>query len=125
MNQAISTLMQHEVFSVGPDDTIQAAEALMLTKGLSWVPVVEPGGVVLGVISSTDLLRFHADGKEASAVCAWQICTYKPITVRPDASVSEVARLMLETHIHHVVVADGTDIKGMVSSFDFVRTFMA
>ena len=83
------------------------------------------GGVVLGVISSTDLLRFHADGTEASAVCAWQICTYKPITVRPDARVSEVARLMLETHIHHVVVADGTDIKGMVSSFDFVRTFMA
>ena len=105
MNQAISTLMQHEVFSVGPDDTMQAVEALMLARDLSWVPVVEPGGVVLGVISSTDLLRFHADGKEASAVCAWQICTYKPITVRPDASVSEVARLMLETRIHHVVVA--------------------
>lgn len=124
MNQAISTLMQHEVFSVGPDDTMQAVEALMLARDLSWVPVVESGGVVLGVISSTDLLRFHTDGKEASAVCAWQICTYKPITVRPDASVSEVARLMLETRIHHVVVADGSDIKGVVSSFDFVRTFL-
>lgn len=44
--------------------------------------------------------------------------------VRPDAPLSEVARLMLESNIHQVVVTDGTDIRGMVSSFDFVRTFM-
>ena len=124
MSQAISSLMQREVCLVGPDDTMQAVEALMVARGLSWVPVVDSNGAVLGVISSTDLLRFHADGKEASVVCAWQICTYKPITVRPQASVSEVARLMVETNIHHVVVAEGTDIKGVVSSFDFVRTFM-
>ena len=124
MSQAISSLMQREVSSVGPDDTMQAVEALMVARGLSWVPVVDTSGSVLGVISSTDLLRFHADGKEPSVVCAWQICTYKPITVHPAASVSEVARLMVETNIHHVVVADGSDIKGVVSSFDFVRTFM-
>ena len=125
MSQAISSLMQREVCSVGPDDTVQAVEAQMVARGLSWVPVVDANGVVLGVISSVDLLRFHADGKEAAKVCAWQICTYKPIVVRPDTPVSEVARLMVETNVHHVVVTEGTDIKGVVSSFDFVRTFMA
>ena len=124
MSQAISSLMQHEVYSVSPDDTMQAVEALMLARGLSWVPVVDSNDAVLGVISSADLLRFHADGKGAAVVCAWQICTYKPIMVRPNATLSEVARLMLEARIHHVVVAQGTDIKGVVSSFDFVRTFM-
>lgn len=125
MSQAISSLMQREVCSVGPDDTMQAVEAQMVARGLSWVPVVDANGVVLGVISSVDLLRLHADGKEAAKVCAWQICTYKPIAVRPDTPVSEVARLMVETNVHHVVVTEGTDIKGVVSSFDFVRTFMA
>ena len=125
MSQEISSLMQREVCSVGPDDTVQAVEAQMVARGLSWVPVVDANGVVLGVISSVDLLRFHADGKEAAKVCAWQICTYKPIVVRPDTPVSEVARLMVETNVHHVVVTEGTDIKGVVSSFDFVRTFMA
>ena len=125
MSQAISSLMQREVCSVGPDDTVQAVEAQMVARGLSWVPVVDANGVVLGVISSVDLLRFQADGKEAAKVCAWQICTYKPIAVRPDTPVSEVARLMVETNVHHVVVTEGADIKGVVSSFDFVRTFMA
>jgi CBS domain-containing protein len=124
MSQAISSLMQPEVYSVSPDDTVQAVEALMLARGLSWVPVVDSNRAVLGVISSADLLRFHADGKVASVICAWQICTYKPIMVRPDATLSDVARLMLEARIHHVVVAEGTEIKGLVSSFDFVRTFM-
>ncbi len=124
MSQTISSLMQREVYSVSPDDTMQTVEALMVARGLSWVPVVDSGGAVLGVISSTDLLRFHADEKDASVVCAWRICTYKPIMVRPNATLSEMAQLMVEARIHHVVVAEGTDIKGVVSSFDFVRTFM-
>lgn len=124
MSQTLSSLMQRDVYWVSADDTMQAVESKMVAKGLSWVPVVDESGAVLGVISSIDLLRFHADGKEASVVCAWQICTYKPLLVRPDASLGEVARLMVEANIHHVVVMDGTDIRGVVSSLDFVRTFM-
>ena len=123
-NQSIASLMRHEVHLVGADDTIASVEKNMLTHGLSWAPVMDEGGAMLGVISSLDLLRFHADGKDAAKVCAWQICTYKPITVPPDASVAEVARLMVEAGIHHVVVQDGGGIKGVVSSMDFVRTFM-
>ena len=125
MSQPISSLMQRRVCSVGLDDTVQAVEAQMAAKGLSWVPVVEPNGVVLGVISASDLLRFHADKKDPSKVCAWQLCTYKPITVLPDATVGEVARLMVEKSIHHVVVTEGADIQGTVSSLDFVRTFIS
>ena len=125
MSQAISSLMQQRVCSVGLDETVQAVEAQMAAKRLSWVPVLESNGVVLGIISASDLLRFHADKKDPSKVCAWQLCTYKPITVRADATVGEVARLMVEKSIHHVVVIEGTDIRGVLSSLDFVRTFIA
>lgn len=125
MSQPISSLMHREVWSVGLDDTIQAVEAMMVAKGLSWAPVVDgSNGLVLGVISSFDLLRFHADDKQPSKVRAWQLCTYRPICVRPDTSVSEVARLMIDSKIHHVVVTDGNDIEGVVSSLDFVRAFV-
>lgn len=125
MSQVISSLMHREVFSVRPDDTMQEIEEEMVARHLTWVPVVDTDGVALGVISSGDLLRFHADARQASKVCAWQICTYKPISVRPDTPVSDVARLMVKTGIHHVVVTEGSSIKGVVSSLDFVRSFMA
>ncbi len=125
MSQSISSLMQRQVWSVGLDETVQTVEAHMAAKSLSWVPVLESNGVVLGIISASDLLRFHADKKDPSKVCAWQLCTYKPITVRADATVGEVARLMVEKSIHHVVVTEGADIQGVLSSLDFVRTFIS
>ena len=124
MSQTISSLMHREVTQVGPDDTLQTVEAKLVAKGLSWVPVVDASGVVLGVVSSADLLRAHAGGNTVPKVSAWQLCTYKPVTVRPDATLSEVATLMIEANIHHVVVAEGNDIRGVVSSLDFVRTFV-
>ncbi|WP_096669041.1 CBS domain-containing protein [Polaromonas sp. AET17H-212] len=124
MSQTIASLMNREVTQVGPDDTLQAVEAKLVAKGLSWVPVVDASGVVMGVISSADLLRAHAEGKTAPKVSAWQLCTYKPVTVHPDATLAEVARLMTEGNIHHVVVAEGPNLKGVVSSLDFVRTFV-
>lgn len=123
MNNTITSLMQVNVFTVGPDATAQSIEALMAAQGLSWVPVVDKD-VVLGVISSADLLRLHADGRSSTQVSAWQLCTYKPISVPPDATLAEVARLMVESGIHHVIVVDGDHIRGVVSSLDFVRTFM-
>lgn len=48
MSQTISSLMRHELTQVGPDDTLQAVEATLVAKGLSWVPVVDASGVVLG-----------------------------------------------------------------------------
>ncbi|MDO8386418.1 MAG: CBS domain-containing protein [Polaromonas sp.] len=123
MSRTIASLMNRQVHTAGPDDTLQAVEARMVAHGLSWMPVVDQGNV-LGVISSADLLRQHAGGSAPPGTRAWQLCSYKPVTVRPDASLGEVARLMVESDIHHVVVAEGQDIRGVVSSLDFVRTFI-
>jgi CBS domain-containing protein len=53
---------------------------------------------------------------------AWQLCTYKPVTVQGDASIQEVARLMVERQIHHVVVVEQGRVAGVVSSLDLLRT---
>ena len=116
--------MEPQVCSVAMDDTIAAVEALFVRHSLSWAPVLESNGMIVGAISASDLLQFHAQGLDATVVQAWQRCSYKPITVSPDTPISEVARLMIDSKIHHVVVTDSQGIAGVVSSFDFVRTFL-
>ncbi|MFZ2653076.1 MAG: CBS domain-containing protein [Burkholderiaceae bacterium] len=118
---AISSMMKTQVWSVGMDDTVHEVEEFMNSHGLSWVPVCEPGGAVVGVVSVADLLQFHVRRQDPAATRTWQVCTYKPISVAPDTSVSEVARLMLRNRSHHVVVMDQGRIVGVVSSLDFVR----
>ena len=124
MNQPISSFMERQVWSVDMDDSVAEVESLFARQGLSWAPVLESGRMIVGAISASDLLQFHALGQDPTAVRAWQRCSYKPISVSPDTPVSEVARLMIESRIHHVVVIDSEGIAGVVSSLDFVRTFL-
>ena len=122
----ISSLMQRQVRSVSMDQTVQEVEDCMLREGLVWVPVVEAdAATVIGVISAHDLLRLRVEGRDAAALKAWQLCTYKPLAVAPDTPLDEVAALMLERRVHHIVVMRGSVMEGVVSSLDFVRAFVA
>ena len=123
MSATVSSLMQRRVRTIDMDNTVADVETLFVRERLSWAPVSDSGQVV-GVISATDLLRFHATRQDAAPVKAWQLCTYKPLTVAPDTTLEELARLMIAQGIHHVVVKDAGTIVGVVSSLDFVRTFV-
>jgi CBS domain-containing protein len=126
MSGIVSSLMQRRVRTIGMDDTVAEVEGLFVRERLSWAPVTDSdSGQVVGVISATDLLRFHATRRDIAAIKAWQLCTYKPITVAPDTTLEELARLMVALGIHHVVVKDAEEIVGVVSSLDFVRTFIS
>ncbi len=116
--------MERQVWAVDMDDTVAEVASLFARQGLSWAPVLESRRTIVGAISASDLLQLNAQGQDPTAVRAWQRCSYKPISVSPDTPVSEVARLMIESKIHHVVVMDGGGIAGVVSSLDFVRTFV-
>jgi len=125
MKTTIASMMTSPARCVEMDDTVQTVEAFMNEHQLSWVPVREPGGALVGTISAADLLQFHAQRKDAASVPAWQICSYKPLAVAPEASVGEVAKTMLDQKAHHVVVKEADRLLGVVSSFDFVREFVA
>ena len=125
MSEPISSLMRRRVSSVDMDDTVAQVEAYLSELDLNWVPVLEPTKrEVTGVISASDLLAFHSQGRDAAATRAWQMCTYKPVVVDAETPIAMVAALMVERGIHHVVVTDRNGIAGVVSSLDFVRTFV-
>ena len=46
-----------------------------------------------------------------------------PLGVDAATPIAEVARQMVERHMHHVVVTDKGRVVGVVSALDFVRRF--
>lgn len=125
MDESISTMMEKSATTVDMDDKVEKVEAVLRTHNVSAVPVIDGAtGMTIGIISTRDLLRFHADKKDPLTLRAWEICSYKPIEVSPGASVSEVAKLMVTHGIHHVVVTENRQIRGIVSSLDFVKRFI-
>jgi CBS domain-containing protein len=125
MEQKITSLMSTLVRTVQADDTVETVGAELRRDALSFVPVVErKSDALLGIITAADLLAFDAAHRDPAAVRAWEICSYNPVEVGPDATVAEVATLMVERQIHHVIVVEGKTVKGVVSSLDFVKQFV-
>lgn len=123
MTQPIGELMEREVVAVNMDETVAFVQDLFSRRRLNWAPVLDGHGQLIGVISAWDLLPFRSDLHDPARVKAWQLCTYRPLTVGADTPAVEVARLMEARQVHHVVVMDGAAIAGVVSSLDFVRAF--
>lgn len=124
MKRTVSSMMSRDLCVVDMDDTLASVEQRLTDKHLSWAPVMQERGAILGVISAADLLRFHAEGGDPQAVRAWQMCTFKPISVPASADLREVAQTMADRGIHHVVVTEHGAVVGVLSSLDFVREFV-
>lgn len=121
MDTPISSLMTSPVRVVSMDDTVEAAQALMAQHGLSWAPVVDADAGPVGVIALRDLLQFDRQRGDARDFRVWQVCHYPPLSVAADTDASEVARQMVEQHVHHVVVMKDHTMIGVVSALDLLR----
>jgi signal-transduction protein with cAMP-binding, CBS, and nucleotidyltransferase domain len=129
MNKPISSMMTRQTKTVTMDASVTQAEQLMRQSAVSALPVVEnktsgAGGNLVGIISAKDLMRFHQSKRDANAVSAWEICTYKPIATSADTDISAVAKLMVDNAVHHIVITENTQIVGIVSALDFVRKYI-
>ena len=56
LRRPVHQVMDHRPVTVGPDATLTEVARLFATHRCSWLPVVEPSGHPLGVISWCDLL---------------------------------------------------------------------
>lgn len=125
MSKPIASMMQTQAMTVDMDATIAQVDELLRLNNLSALPVIErSNGSVLGIISARDLAHFRSQKRNPAEVRAWQICSYKPVVVTPDASISDVAGMMVARDIHHVVVTENGGVVGIVSALDFVRQFI-
>jgi CBS domain-containing protein len=110
-------------------------------RGVSAVPVVDAWTRVVGVVSEADLLpRVAFPGDDAGGIpaldsrrrrLAWakasrdtaaELMTQPPVTVGPDASIMQAARLMYDHRVKRLPVIDGEGrLVGIVSRCDLLR----
>lgn len=146
-------LMARDVILIPKEMSLRAAARLLSRSRISGAPVVDADGRCIGVVSATDFVRWAEIDRDAAAAapadtdchCAWQVVepeelpadqvdrymSRDPVMVLPDAPIGELARLMLDAHIHRVIVRDvcnrpvgivsSTDILAAVASAPFAR----
>ena len=121
----VATYMTRPVISVAPDTPIEEVYRILAERGVSCVPVVESGGRPVGVLSRTDLLKLgrlsmgplgRVQALSWPAATAAEKMHHGVMMVAEDATVATAARMMAKQRIHRVFVADGDELRGVLST---------
>jgi CBS domain-containing protein len=99
MHAYVKDVMTTEVIAARPDASYADLAALLHERRVGGFPVVDAEGVVVGMVSESDLLarlasrphRKHADPAQLTAA---DRMSWPPATIGPDETVRHAARLM-------------------------------
>jgi CBS domain-containing protein len=108
-------VMTSGVVAIKEDETLGEARERMESLGIHALPVTDRFGVLLGIVSSEDLLRGHEPTLPVP-----RVMTSPVHTLPPESDTRAAAALMRKHRHHHLVVLDGQKIVGMVSSLDLL-----
>jgi len=132
--------MTEDVVSVKPDASLREAASVLVARRISGLPVVDEAGEVVGVLSETDIVMKASGGTERNGYLAWffdsdvtgekvaaetvvQAMSSPVITITPDRTVHDAARVLIEERVNRLPVVRDRKLVGIVTRSDIVRAF--
>ena len=145
-NVKVENIMTSQVSTVHPDASLAEVVEKLLDKPYTALPVVDNAGRLIGIVSDTDLLergdmevsinlkratdpdlarsliqRLRENGRRVA-----DVMTANPVTIGPQASLSEAARVMGKRNLKRLPVVDAERrLVGILSRFDILKTLAA
>jgi CBS domain-containing protein len=124
MSDTVGALLRYKgnhVWSVGPDDSVLQAIALMADKGVGALVVLK-GETAVGMISERDYTRKVAlQGRSSKDTLVRDIMTSPVLSVGPAHTIDECMRMVTAERIRYLPVVENGRVVGMVSIGDLVR----
>jgi CBS domain-containing protein len=115
--KTVAEVMTADVKTARSDEVVGPIRDLMLDGGIHGVPVVDPAGDLVGIVTSSDLVEEWAPEQGVVTVMSDHV-----ETVSPHTTLGEAAFRMIAERVHHlVVVQEEGRVAGIVSSFDLLR----
>ena len=116
----VSDLMTKAAVTDSPGDTLAEAAAKMRAQQTGSLLIMS-GDQLAGIVTERDLLKVVGDGQDPKAVSLREVMTKDPVTVSPDSSIQDAAKIMFDKWFRHlpVTTADGK-VVGIISLRDLL-----
>ena len=115
----VEDVMTPDPVTLLPTDTVRDAYSLMTERGFRHVPIVE-AGLLLGVISMSDIGHLGARVPELMAKPLYEVMTKNPVTVKPTESVAAAAATMASRKFNCLLVVTGRSLAGIITTYDLL-----
>lgn len=145
-NMRVSDIMTTEVVMIGPETKVGEIARLMTRYNISGLPVVDAAGRVVGVVTERDMIfrntRFKLPSfifffesivpletsshyrdrlEHALGITAQEIMSEPAVTISPEASIEDLAEIMVNRRMNPVPVVENNRLVGIVSRSDIIR----
>lgn len=147
-SDTVAAYMTTDVLCVGVDDPVPEAVRALVSRGVDGAPVVDGAGRLAGMLSATDVMvqdahvhlptiitlfgmsaelprqaaRYDRDIQRALASTVGELMARDPITIAPDATMSDAATVLHDADISRLPVVDGDlHVVGIIARGDILR----
>lgn len=139
-------IMTQEVVTIRPEASVEELAKLLEERLIGGVPVLDKNGMLVGVVTQSDLVQRSRDLELPPALNILDlhlflempshfkrrlekllgdrvkdVMTGNPITVAPDTPVNEIASLMTAKGVHTLPVLEEGKLVGIVGKLDMIR----
>jgi CBS domain-containing protein len=148
MALTVADIMDTDMPTVSPEDTVEHVLRVLNESELSGVPVVTAGGRCVGIITEADLIMTGEDAdlhlphyfelfggfvfleslghfeerlRKATAALARDLMTEDPVTIAPGATVQEAARKISRSKHNRLPVVEHGRLVGVVTRVDVLE----
>jgi len=140
MKTKVKDVMTTPVVAVKPTASFRELAAMLRRHRISALPVVDDDTRLIGIVSEADMLAKealygshdggiadrlpHREREKADGVIAGDLMTSQTVTVTPDDTVEQAARLMYHLRVKRLPVIDpGGHLVGIVSRSDMLAVY--
>jgi len=127
----VADIMRTDVKTVALDATVGDAIATLADVHVSALPVTDIHGVIVGVLSTTDILCALSETTDPEAreqlfdQPVRDVMTPRSRVIGPDANILQAAKDMLALEVHRLFVEDRGRLVGVISQTDIVAAVAA
>lgn len=151
MPKTVADVMTREPILARPEMPLNEAIKILADRRISGLPVVDENDLLVGVISETDLMwresgvtppayimvldsviylenpsRYERELHKALGQTVGEVMSTEPVTIGPDKSVQEAAKLMHDRSIPRLPVLDPAGkVIGILTRGDIIRSMAA
>jgi CBS domain-containing protein len=117
----VQDAMSTSVVAVSPADPAAQAADVLVEQSLTGLPVVDPDGHVVGIVSDLDLIRALRHAADLGETTVAEVMDARPLFVEPQTDLATVVDLMEEWRVRRLPVCQAGRVVGVISRGDLLR----